>query len=133
MSKIKLFQTTKILTGAAFLFGIYVFYCIWMMADEKPILWEILYAFGATVSLVSLWGVMKSKGWAVFLSCALMLAALAFGINLVHFVWTFWIFKEPTFVDRILSALHPRVSVFIIFPVVWLAYFSRSGNKMHPK
>ena len=125
----KLPHVIKFLTAAAFFFGIYAFYCLWMIADEKTVLWGAFYGLELAASLVCLWGMIQQKPWALILSLMLMLAALAFGINLVHFVWTFWIFEKPTLADRFFSALHPRVSVFIVFPVIWLAYFLRRQDK----
>jgi hypothetical protein len=70
-------------------------------------------------------GLWRSRRWALWLSWGLAAAALALGGYLVHFSWTFWIFETPTLMERILSVLHPRVSVLVIFPVAWLIYFTR--------
>jgi hypothetical protein len=70
-------------------------------------------------------GLWKSKRWALWLSWALAATALVWGCTLIHFAWTFWLFSEPTLTERIANVLHPRVSVFVIFPVAWLVYFTR--------
>jgi len=70
-------------------------------------------------------GLWKARRWALWLSWALAVAALAWGGYLIHFVWTFWIFAAPTLKEQIVNVLNPRVSVFVIFPAVWLVYFTR--------
>jgi hypothetical protein len=70
-------------------------------------------------------GTLEVKRWALWLSWVLAAAAFVWGSYLVHFVWTFWIFAAPTLMERIGNVLHPRVSVFVIFPAVWLFYFTR--------
>ena len=116
------------LIATAALFGIYLLYCLWMMANEKPILWSIVFGLETLVFAACLWGLKHLKYWALFLSRVLMLAALGLGIYLVRFVWTFWIFEQPTVMDRIMNALNPRVSIFVIFPVFWFVFFSRPRN-----
>ncbi len=124
-------KPTNLFTVAALLFGIYAFYCFWMIVDEKTPLWGILYGIGLSAYIVCLWGIGRRKAWAVPLSYALMLGAFGFGCYLVHFVWTFWIFQKPTLTENILNTLHPRISAFIIFPVVWIVYFMRRRSKLN--
>ncbi|MFH0985565.1 MAG: hypothetical protein V1882_08520 [Candidatus Omnitrophota bacterium] len=71
-------------------------------------------------------GLWKSKRWALWLSWVLAAAAFIWGCYLIHFVWTFWIFAAPTLMERIGNVLNPRVSVFVVFPAVWLFYFTRA-------
>ncbi len=67
-------------------------------------------------------GMWKEHGWAVWTGRTLAAMALVFGVYLAHFVWTFWIFQEPTLRDRVLAVLQPRVSFYILFPVLWLLF-----------
>ena len=76
---------------------------------------------GAAIAcFIGLW---RSERWALWLSYGLAVAAFAWGCYLLHFVWTFWLFAAPTLMERITNVLHPRVSVFVIFPAAWLIYF----------
>ena len=114
---------------AALLFGCYVFYCLWMMHDEKNLLWMLIYTIEWIASIICILGLRRLNYYSLILSYLLMLGALGIGIYLVHFVWTFWIFEQPTVFRRIINALNPRVSVFIIFPVFWFIFFSRPHNR----
>lgn len=129
MNNVKNRKVADIMTAAFSLFGLYVLYCFWMIQDEKNYLWGIFYGVLLGVFLTSFWGIVRKKYWAILLSYAFLSVAFALGIYLVHFVWTFWIFEEPTILERILSVLHPRISVFILLPALWLAFFNRKENK----
>ena len=108
------------------LFAGYIGYALVDMTDRLVSLRTGLNAgifIAVVVCFVGLW---KSKRWALWFSWGLALAALVWGCYLIHFVWTFWLFASPTLSERIANVLHPRVSVFVIFPVAWLIYFTRS-------
>ncbi|OGX07047.1 MAG: hypothetical protein A2Z88_03065 [Omnitrophica WOR_2 bacterium GWA2_47_8] len=120
----------NILFAAAVAFGVYVFYCLLMIQlDDRDLPWMVVDVLDFILFPICLWGLKSQKRWALRLSFLLAAQALALGITLVHFVWTFWIFEEPTLWERILSALHPRVSIFIIFPVVWFLFFAKKENR----
>ena len=115
----------KVMFVLGMLFTGYIGYAMADMTDRFLSLQTALDigVFGAaSACFIGLW---KSQRWALWLSWLLALAALVWGCYLVHFVWTFWIFTAPTLAERIVSVLHPRVSVFVIFPAVWLVYFTR--------
>ena len=118
-------KTTNVLILLGFAFGIYV--CFALFAMEKSIAsgWTVLYAAISLVFLICMGGLWRAKRWALKLSLVLAFATLGLAAYFVHFVWTFWIFQKPTLLDRILDELHPRVSLFWIFPGVWLFYFTR--------
>ena len=106
-------------------FAGYIGYALVEMTDHFVSLQTFIdvVTLGATVAcFVGLW---KSKRWALRLSWGLALAALAWGVYLIYFVWTFWLFEEPTLREQIANVLHPRVSIFVIFPAAWLIYFTR--------
>jgi len=109
-----------ILLGLAF--GVYVCYALVMMNDQIRSAWTLLHAAIFSALILCAVGLWKSKAWALRLSLILALAALGFGFYLAHFVWTFWIFEKPTTLERIRSILHPRVSIFLVFPVIWVLY-----------
>lgn len=113
------------LLGAAF--SAYLFYALVSIHDRLLSWWNVLNLALFIVTLLCAGGLRNRRRWAFFLSLILAVAALGFGCYIVHFVWTFWIFEKPTFLDRVLSTLHPRVSVFILFPVLWLLFFSRQS------
>lgn len=119
-------RTTKIFLGLGVAFALYMGYAMIEMTDG---FWSWRSLFNAAVFIaaaVSFWGLWLAKRWGLWLSLALALGALVWGAFLLHFVWTFWIFDEPTFGEKLVSVLHPRVSIFVVFPVLWLLYFLRS-------
>ena len=110
-------------------FSFYALYCFWMMEDDKSALWGFAYGLGLAAFIICVWGLLKYKKWALVLSYFLMLGALGFGAYIEHFIWTFWIFKEPTTLERILNVLHPKVSVFVAVPAFWLIFFTRPAQR----
>jgi hypothetical protein len=73
------------------------------------------------------WGMWRFRRWALQLSWALAVAALAVGCYWAHFAWTFWLFTEPTLWDRVRAvALNPLIVLWLGAPLAWLAYFTRS-------
>ena len=115
------------LLGAAF--SIYMFYALFAIHDQLLTWWNLLNIFLLILTLICAWGLWKKKSWALVLSFLLALGALGLGGYLVHFVWTFWIFEKPSLLDRVLSTLHPRVSVFVLFPILWFLFFNRKSVK----
>ena len=110
-------------------FSGYIGYALVDMTDRLISLQAVLDA-GIFIAMVACFaGLWRSKRWALWLSWGLALVALVWGCYLIHFVWTFWIFSSPTLMERIGNVLHPRVSVFVIFPVVWLIYFTRPKTR----
>ena len=107
------------------LFAGYIGYAMVDMTDRWVSFQTILDAAVFTASIVCFVGLWKSKRWALWLSWGLAAAALVWGCYLIHFVWTFWLFSSPTLGERIMNVLHPRVSVFVVFPVLWLIFFTR--------
>jgi len=107
-------------------FGIYVCYALVSITDKLLSPWTILQGAIFSAWVICVWGLWKSRRWAWQLSLFLALAAFGFGGYVFHFTWTFWIFEKPTLLDRMASTLHPQASLFWIFPLVWLIYFSRT-------
>ena len=116
-------KKTMFILGMAF--SCYIGYALVDMTDKLVSLQAVLDAgifLAIAACFVGLW---RSKRWALRLSWVLAAAALVWGGYLIHFVWTFWLFSSPTLAERITNVLHPRVSVFVIFPAAWLIYFTR--------
>ena len=106
-------------------FAGYLSYALVEMTDRLLSLQAVLDA-GILIAMgVCFTGLWRSRRWGLWLSWGLALAAFVWGCYLLYFVWTFWLFAAPTLTERILNVLHPRVSVFVIFPGVWLLYFTR--------
>lgn len=115
----------KIMLILGMAFAGYLGYALVDMTDWRDVAQGVLNAVIFMAIIACFAGLWRSKRWALWLSWGLAVAALGWGSYLIHFVWTFWIFSEPTLAERILNVLHPRVSVFVIFPVVWLIYSTR--------
>lgn len=116
-------KKTMLILGMAF--AGYISYAFIEMTDRLVSIQTVVNV-GIFIAMVACFaGLWRSKRWALWLSWVLALAAFVWGISLIHFVWTFWIFAAPTLMERIANVLHPRVSIFVIFPVAWLIYFTR--------
>lgn len=119
-------KVTKVLIGLGMIFAVYTGLVLIEMTDEA-LSWQGFFDAGIFLATAfCFWGLWRSRAWALGLSYVLALAALAWGGFLVHFVLTFWIFDEPTVWESLVNVLHPRVSVFVLFPLIWLFYFSRA-------
>jgi len=116
----------KIMFVLGMAFAGYISYALVDMTDRLVSFQTALDAAIFIAIIACFAGLWKSKRWALWLSWGLAAAALVWGCYLSHFVWTFWLFSAPTLTERITNVLHPRVSVFVIFPAVWLIYFTRS-------
>ena len=74
----------------------------------------------------SAWGLWRLRRWALWLSWALAAAAFAVGCYWAHFAWTFWLFQEPTFWDRVRAVVfNPLILLWLVTPVAWLVAFTR--------
>ena len=117
----------KPILAAGALYGLYVFYILTMLFDGKA-LYPVIAGVDSVLFLLyvySLWGIKTEKRGLRWVCYALMATGFGLGVYLIHFSWTFWIFHEPTLKERVLNILHPRVSVLVIFPVVWALYFRK--------
>lgn len=119
-------KKTKIMIG---MFGILMlaetaWFLILMLQDHA---W--VWIFGTCVYLLlliaSCAGMWKSKKWALYLSWFLASVAFGFGCYMAHFAWTFWLFKEPTLMERIRAVLHPSVSSYLAIPLLWFLFTLR--------
>jgi hypothetical protein len=79
----------------------------------------------------AVWGMWHLKRWALILSWVLAGCALALGLYWVHFAWTFWLFDEPTFLDRVRAELNPIILLWWVTPSAWLWYFTRPSVTTH--
>ena len=92
---------------------------LWFMIADRSWGWclgTVVYAALVIVTLIGMW---KGKAGALYLSRVLSAILLGFGCWAVNFAWTFWIFEEPTLMDRILAVAHPQISVYLVGPAVW--------------
>ena len=111
------------------LFACYIGYALVDMTSRFFSFQTVLDAWIFTSIIACFLGLWRLKRWALWLSWGLALAAFAWGCYLIHFVWTFWLFSSPTLMERIGNVLNPRVSVFVIFPILWLIYFTQPKTK----
>ncbi len=94
--------------------------------QDGDLVWGLPAALFVIAVLVSSFGLWRMRTWALKLSWVLAVAAFAFGCYITHFRWTFWLFQEPTLLDRILAVLDPRASFYLAVPILWLAYSVRT-------
>lgn len=118
------------LTGAAFgsAGGGWVLWATVSNREWLPTVLAFLFLAGLAAAAHGLW---RERMWALWLGRVLAAAAFAFGVYLVHFAWTFWLFEEPTLEDRIGAVLRPQVSIFAVIPVLWLIMsfnFKKKGS-----
>ena len=118
-------KKTKVIMTLGMVFAAYAGYALVSMTDRLVSWGSLLDVVIFIAMILCFWGLCTLKRWAPLLSLVLALAALGWSFQLVRFVWTFWIFQEPTLLDRVANELHPRVSVFFLFPAFWLFYFTR--------
>jgi len=91
----------------------------WLMIADQSWEWSLGTAFYMALFVVTLARMWQGKKNALFPSRVLAGIMFGFGCWAANFAWTFWIFKEPTLMDRILAVAHPQISVYLIGPVVW--------------
>ena len=120
---------TRYFISLGLLFAIYVCYALVMMNDRSLPGWNFSYGILFSICAICAWGLWNFKAWAWWLSLILAAAALGLGLYFVHFAWTFWIFKEPTFFDRVFAIFHPRILVFTALPLAWLIFFARQNSR----
>ena len=113
------------------LFSVYVCYALVMMNDHALPWWNFTYGILFSICIICSWGLMNQKSWAYWLSLVLASAGLGLGLYFVHFAWTFWIFKQPTFLERVFAVLNLRIFIFTLVPAVWLRYFLRPTTRTY--
>lgn len=118
-------RLTRFLILVGLCFSVYVCYALVMMNDRSLAWWNFSYGALFSACFVCARGLWCSQSWGLWLSLILALACLGLGLYFVHFAWTFWIFKQPTFFERVVAVLNPRILVFVSLPAAWLCYFSR--------
>ena len=113
----------RLLTAAGGAAGAYAAIVL-MVGIREPawVLGGMLFLLGVGTSV---WGLWRLRRWALRLSWALAAAAFAVGCYWAHFAWTFWLFQEPTFWDRVRAVLHPLILLWLCTPAAWLVYFTR--------
>ncbi len=92
---------------------------LWLMIADQSWGWtagSVLYAGLLIVALIGMW---QGKKGAFLLSRLLAVIMFGFGCWAAHFAWTFWLFEEPTLVDRVLAVAHPQISIYLAGPLVW--------------
>ncbi len=119
------FDKTKLFIIAGLLFAGYVCYALVMMNDRGSAWWTFSYGVIFSICFFCFTGLWNGKSFAWKLSLGLALAALGLGFYFIHFGWTFWIFKQPTLIERFIAVLNPRIFIFTLFPLAWLAYFTK--------
>lgn len=105
--------------------------CIWsfVSGNEGWSLWTASFVLFALFATVCFNGLRHFRKWAFYLSSGLALIALSFGFYAAHFAWTFWLFEEPTFADRVLALLRPQIFLFYAVPLCWLLWIFRPSNR----
>lgn len=105
--------------------------CVWsfVSSDEGLSPWTAAFVLYAALTTVCFAGLRLFQKWAWTLSAGLAFIALGFGFYAAHFAWTFWIFEEPSFVDRVLALLRPQIFLFTAVPVLWLFWIFNPFNR----
>jgi surface polysaccharide O-acyltransferase-like enzyme len=124
-------KSVKSLVVLGVIFASYVCYVLVQTNDHALPAWNFFYGVLWSICLLCGWGLWNSKAWALKLSYLLALAGLGLGLYFVHFAWTFWIFKRPSFMDRVLAVLNLRIFVFTLIPVAWGVFFTRSNIRAY--
>lgn len=122
-------QLHRFLIVLGVIFSAYVCCLLVMMNDRSLPVWNFLYGILFSISIFCAGGLWLAKKWAWILSLVLALMGFGLGLYFVHFAWTFWIFQQPTFFDRVFAVLHPRIVVLVLFPLFWFFYFMRSAQR----
>ena len=92
---------------------------LWLMLADGSWGWGLgggMYTVALIVALIGMW---QEKGNALLLSRILAVLMFGFGCWAANFAWTFWLFQEPTLKERVLAVANPRISAYLIGPVVW--------------
>jgi hypothetical protein len=77
-----------------------------------------------TCAIFLLTGKKQARKWFIFFN----LPYLAFGLYVMQFAWTFWIFKTPTLMDRIKAIAAPLL-VGVVIPIAVVLYFLKFEKK----
>ncbi len=121
------FHVLRTMAVAGVLFGLYACYICVLMNDHAAAWWNFSYGVLASVICVCGYGLWNRQKWAYGLSLVLGFLGVGLGAYLTHFAWTFWIFKQPTFWERIASVFRPQIAMFLWLPLFWIFYF------LHPQ
>jgi len=95
--------------------------------SRPDIMWCSVAAVYVIGVCVCLWGMLRWRRWALILSYVLAAAVFVLGCFFGYFLWDFWLFTEPTLLERVESLLDIRLFLYLIGPVVWIIYFSRQS------
>jgi len=80
---------------------------------------------GLTVcALALICGRKGARKWFIFLN----VLYLAFGLYVTQVVWTLWIFKTPTLLDRVKASVLPFL-LGVILPIAVVVYFIKREKK----
>lgn len=95
-------------------------------ARGADLMWKIV--GGLTVITVGLTvlGLWRLQRWALWMSRVLAVLALLLGCYLTFYMLNFGPFARATPLDRSMFVFYP---LFLIFPILWLIYFSRTSVK----
>ena len=111
------------------LFGSYGGFWL-IFASGADLIWRTLGGLTLIASGLTARGMWRLRRWALRMSCVLAVLALLLGFYL-FFVMSklnFELFPKATLLDKSMFVLWP---LFLIFPVIWLIYFTRSSVKGH--
>lgn len=94
---------------------------------------ELGWAIGGCLIFISTilcaWGMWHMRRWALRLSWLIAIVIFVAGCFGVRFAWGFWLFKEPRLAERIMAVLDLQISLTVIFPIIWLFYFTQQRVK----
>ncbi|HOW58864.1 MAG TPA: hypothetical protein PLO78_03960 [Candidatus Omnitrophota bacterium] len=111
--------------GVSMLAGI--IWLLMLMIQDRALSWILGACVFCVLLIASLAGMWQSKKWALRLSWFLATIVFGLGCYIAQFAWTFWLFQEPTLMDRIRSVLHPGVSLYLIIPLLWFSFTLRAA------
>ena len=100
---------------------------VWLMWEAShDLLWNavgFVLAFGMIFSALGMW---RFKKWALQLSFSVIFFFLFLGCWLEYLVWDMRVlFPDTTLGGVLLELLNPRISMFVIIPIIWFSYFLR--------
>ena len=98
---------------------------VWLMvATGANRIWKISGGLTLIAVWLTAWGMWELQHWALWTSRTLAVLALSLGCYLAFYMLSFGPFPLATRLDRSMFVLYP---LFLIFPIIWLIYFSRPG------